>query len=91
MFRQTVFILILSYLASNLLRLDALSVVSLVHRKPLVESNQTDHDSDCYITQRLDNFDHQNPRTFQMVFEQTFEFHRNIINFIDLIAAIFQI
>lgn len=74
MYRHAVFTLVLSYLTSYLLQLEALSIVSLIHRKPLIEINQeaADHqsnDSEHYITQRLDNFDHQNPRTFQMVFE----------------------
>lgn len=94
MFRLTVLILILPYL----LKLDAISTaskrLSLIYHEPPVEGNLrgADRVSEHFITQRLDNFDHQNPHTFQMVLQaQTrFKIERNFIDSFNFLAAVFE-
>lgn len=82
MLRCTVFILVLPYLVSNLQLSKAESIASkrfsLIHHEPPVESDSrgVDRVTEHNITQRLDNFDHQNPKTFQMVREHKIQFDR---------------
>lgn len=75
MLRGIVRLLVLLGVAVNLLRLaaaasSALKRQSLIFHEPPFENHheRADQVTEHYITQRLDNFDHQNPRTFQMVF-----------------------
>lgn len=61
------------FLVANILPLEAvpsaLTRQLLIFHEPPVESTfkQADHVTEHYITQRLDNFNRQDPRTFQMV------------------------
>lgn len=63
----------LPYFIANLLQIEAISSAlkrqSLIYYEPPFENNmeRADQVTEHYITQRLDNFDRQNPRTFQMV------------------------
>lgn len=76
MFRETALILILPFLAANLMQSEAGSSAvkrqSLIFHEPPFENNheRADQVTEHYITQRLDNFDHQNERTFEMVKRQ---------------------
>lgn len=73
MVKITTFILAVVCLAANVLQLEAYSVAlkrqSLIFYEPPVENilERADQVSEHFITQRLDNFNHQDPRTFQMV------------------------
>lgn len=73
MFNRSLFLLILSYLAANLLKVEAVTSAlkrqKLIFHEPPYENNleRADQVTEHYVTQRLDNFDHQNPHTFQMV------------------------
>lgn len=74
MFRGIVRLLVLLGVAVNLLQLAAASSAlkrqQLIFHEPPFENHheRSDQVTERYITQRLDNFDHQNSRTFQMVF-----------------------
>lgn len=67
--------IVLPYFLANLLQLEAVSSAlrrqSLIYHEPPFENNmeRADQVSEHFITQRLDNFDRQNSRTFQMVIE----------------------
>lgn len=73
MFKQFVILLILSYLTENLSKVEAVTSAlkrqTLIFHEPPYENNleRADQVTEHYITQRLDNFNHQNNRTFQMV------------------------
>lgn len=73
MVKIATFILAAVGLAVNLSQLEAYSVAlkrqSLIFYEPPVENilERADQVSEHFITQRLDNFNHQDPRTFQMV------------------------
>lgn len=73
MLNRATFLLILSYLATNFLQVEAVTSAlkrqTLIFHEPPVENNleRADQVTEHYIEQRLDNFDHQNNRTFQMV------------------------
>lgn len=73
MINRSLLLLFLSYLAANLLKVEAITSAltrqTLIFHEPPYENNleRADQVTEHYITQRLDNFDHQNPRTFQMV------------------------
>lgn len=73
MFKQFVILLILSYSIIDLSKVEAVTSAlkrqTLVFHEPPYENNleRTDQVTEHYITQRLDNFNHQNNRTFQMV------------------------
>lgn len=77
MFSRITLLLILSYLAANVLKVEAVSSAlkrqTLIFHEPPHENNleRADQVTEHWITQRLDNFDHQNPHTFQMVFNES--------------------
>lgn len=80
MLNKSTVLLILSYLAANLLRVEAITSAlkrqTLIFHEPPYENNleRADQVTEHYITQRLDNFDHQNQRTFKMVWLKLFFF-----------------
>lgn len=73
MCRRIVILLVLSYLTENILQIEATSVLLkrhlLLHQGPPAEINvqKVDPITEHNITQRLNHFDHQDIRTFQMV------------------------
>lgn len=73
MWLNLAFLLIALNLAGNFLPLEAvpsfLTRQNLIFHEPPVESvfKITNQVTEHWITQRLDNFNHQDPRTFQMV------------------------
>lgn len=73
MWLDSVFLLTVLYLVLNIMPLEAvpsaLTRQLLIYHEPPVESTSklTNEVTEHYITQRLDNFNHQDPRTFQMV------------------------
>lgn len=78
MFREMVISFVLLGVAVNVLQLtaaeaafesSALKRQSLIFHEPPYENirERAELVTEHYITQRLDNFDHQNNRTFQMV------------------------
>lgn len=78
------FLLIALNLAANILPLEAvpsaLTRQLLIFHEPPVESvfKQTNQITEHWITQRLDNFNHQDSRTFQMVQQMKFDFDFSI-------------
>lgn len=76
MWLNVAFLLAAFYVAANLSPIEgvpsALTRQLMVFHEPPVESvfKHTDQVTEHFITQRLDNFHRQNPRTFQMVFGQ---------------------
>lgn len=73
MWLNSAFLLIVLKLAANLLPIEAvpsaLTRQLMIFHEPPVESvfKQTHKVTEHWITQRLDNFNHQDSRTFQMV------------------------
>lgn len=80
MWLNLAFLSIALYLAANILPLEAvpsaLTRQLQIFHEPPVESvfKQTDRVTEHYITQRLDNFNRQDSRTFQMVLSNGFLF-----------------
>lgn len=76
---KVTFLSVLLCLAANVLQLEAVSSAlkrqSLIFYEPPVENNleRADQVTEHYIEQRLDNFNHQDSRTFQMVLIGNFD------------------